>query len=274
MASFVQTIDGNLHYMYSEFAFALSMIGSPPEGLVTFNMMEPTVPRYWVRGHDVDSNCCWVFPVGRELRSFSSPGSQVHTLSVSQDFIARVSETLELDLKPDTQWHETFALPSTVADQAIWRMRLLQSAPPGRFAELARQILYQLLPFWLGAARRTPLKRPSMRARDIAILKGLTFLSDCDLATADLSDLRAESHVSERTLQYAFRERFSMSPAALLKRNKLASVRAILRRSEAGRCTVGDIASEHGFWHLGQFSQDYLSLYDERPSETLAACAT
>ncbi|WP_127114781.1 helix-turn-helix domain-containing protein [Shimia sediminis] len=271
VASFVQTIDGPLQYMYSEFAFALSMVGAPPEGLVTFNIMEPTVPRYWVRGHDVDSNWCWVFPVGKELRSFSSPGFKVHTLSVTEDDIHRTAAALELDLAPASLWPEAFALPPAQAQQVRHLMRALGTAPMGAVAGVARDILMCLLPHWQGATHPARDTRPSLRARDLAVQNGLAFLATCDLTSTGLGDLRDNCHVSERTLQYAFRERFGMSPAAFLKRNKLARVRARLRQADVGTCAVSDVASEFGFWHLGQFSVDYRKLFAEKPSETLAA---
>ena len=33
--------------------------------------------------------------------------------------------------------------------------------------------------------------------------------------------------------------------------------------------TIQDIASHWGFWHLGQFAQDYRHLFGELPSDTL-----
>ena len=35
--------------------------------------------------------------------------------------------------------------------------------------------------------------------------------------------------------------------------------------------TVSEIARQHGFWHMGQFSADYKKIFTELPSKTLKA---
>jgi AraC family ethanolamine operon transcriptional activator len=75
--------------------------------------------------------------------------------------------------------------------------------------------------------------------------------------------------VSERTLQYAFRDRFGLTPAAFIKARRLAAVSAMLKRADAELATVGDIAAQFGFWHSGQFAADYKRAFGELPSDTL-----
>jgi AraC family ethanolamine operon transcriptional activator len=75
--------------------------------------------------------------------------------------------------------------------------------------------------------------------------------------------------VGERTLQYAFRERFGLTPAAFLKARRLAVVHQRLLQAELGNDTVGDAAASLGFWHLSHFAADYRHAFGEMPSETL-----
>jgi AraC family ethanolamine operon transcriptional activator len=76
-------------------------------------------------------------------------------------------------------------------------------------------------------------------------------------------------HVSRRTLQYAFQEVCSVSPAAYLRILRLNGVRRALRAPERSFLDVQDLAAQWGFWHPSQFACDYKKLFGERPSDTL-----
>lgn len=83
-----------------------------------------------------------------------------------------------------------------------------------------------------------------------------------------IADLCAHAGVSERTLQYAFKRKFQMTPKQYLQARRLNGVRsAILSRPGV---SITDLASEWGFWHMGQFAADYRKLFGELPKVTLA----
>ena len=73
---------------------------------------------------------------------------------------------------------------------------------------------------------------------------------------------------SERTLNYAFMERFGLSPALYMKVQRLNGVRRDLRGHQEPSMNVADVANKWGFWHLGQFARDYRNLFCELPSAT------
>jgi len=75
--------------------------------------------------------------------------------------------------------------------------------------------------------------------------------------------------VSERTLQYAFREVMGMTPVAYLSRLRLHRVRHALRTATQASTTVTTEALRWGFWHFGDFSRAYKDCFGELPSDTL-----
>lgn len=90
--------------------------------------------------------------------------------------------------------------------------------------------------------------------------------------TADrlyLTDLCKAAGVSERTLQYAFKEMIGMTPLAYLTRVRLHRVRQALRGATHGTTTVTTEALRWGFWHFGDFSRAYKDCFGELPSDTL-----
>ncbi len=264
----VQAGDMDRQYMYAEFSAGLKMAGGPPDGLITFNLQEASDRHYWWRGHDLTAAMAWVFPLGGELRSISPQGFRVHTVSVQEDYVALLAAEMGFDLPPTLRRPETFPVPEAVL-QAI-RVRL-NSVRMGR-SSLARHtddILRALLPLWLGEGARVAVPRESAHARERAIRRGLEFIESAEVGGLTAKALMDVCHVSERTLQYAFRERFGLTPAALIKSLRLAEARSSLLRADPEVAQIREIAADSGFWHLGQFAQDYRRRFGEKPSETL-----
>ena len=85
-----------------------------------------------------------------------------------------------------------------------------------------------------------------------------------------LSELCRFTGTSARTIQYAFRDQYGVSPKVYHSARRLNVVRQSLKQRWLGETTVTDVAMAHGFWHLGRFSQAYNKLFGESPSETLA----
>jgi AraC family transcriptional regulator, ethanolamine operon transcriptional activator len=84
-----------------------------------------------------------------------------------------------------------------------------------------------------------------------------------------VTDLCEAAGVSERTLQYAFKEVMGMTPVAYLTRLRLHRVRHALRTASQGSTTVTTEALRWGFWHFGDFSRAYKACFGELPSDTL-----
>ena len=80
-----------------------------------------------------------------------------------------------------------------------------------------------------------------------------------------VAQLCLDLDVSRRTLQNGFQRVLGVSPLAYLKAVRLDQARRSLKRVSS----VTEAATAHGFWHFGHFSQDYLAMFGERPSETL-----
>ena len=83
-----------------------------------------------------------------------------------------------------------------------------------------------------------------------------------------VTDLCAAAGVSERTLQYAFREVMGMTPVVYLTRLRLHRVRHRVRATHASTTVTAETLN-WGFWHFGDFSRAYKECFGELPSDTL-----
>ena len=84
-----------------------------------------------------------------------------------------------------------------------------------------------------------------------------------------VTDLCRATGVSERTLEYAFRDVMGLTPVAYLIRLRLHRVRQGLMAGTHGSTTVTAEAVNWGFWHFGEFSHAYKECFGESPSDTL-----
>jgi AraC-like DNA-binding protein len=98
-------------------------------------------------------------------------------------------------------------------------------------------------------------------------------LEDTLLANPDqplyMAELCAQVGASYWTLRDCCLEYLGMSPKQYLWLRRMHLARRALRRADAERATVTEIATHYGFWELGRFSVAYRSLFGEAPSATL-----
>jgi AraC-like DNA-binding protein len=84
-----------------------------------------------------------------------------------------------------------------------------------------------------------------------------------------VTDLCRVAAVSERTLEYAFKEIMGLTPINYLIRLRLHRVRQALLSAAPESTTVSIEALNWGFWHFGEFSRAYRECFGELPSDTL-----
>lgn len=102
-----------------------------------------------------------------------------------------------------------------------------------------------------------------------ALCTSLELLEDSARLPKSVADLCRAAGVSSPTLYRAFQAEFGLSPKKYLKARSLSGARSDLLTAAPGMQVV-DIANEWGFWHMGQFANDYRRQFGELPSETLS----
>ena len=265
----IQSRCGPLEISYARFSASIEQRGAPPAGCWTFVVPEAGLRRLWWRGQDVDAGNVLVFPVGGELRSFSGPDFEIHTISVSEAAIAASCERLELRQSRTRLPPEAFRPPSELLDGLRQSLRGIRDQIGGDGDWDANGILDQLVAAWLSPDHSSEKLGTPPRARDRAIRRCLEYIEDADWNALSASGLCGIASVSERSLQHAFRERFGLTPAAFLKARRLAAVRRRLLETDRSEVTIGAESAALGFWHVGQFAADYRRAFGETPSATL-----
>jgi AraC family ethanolamine operon transcriptional activator len=126
---------------------------------------------------------------------------------------------------------------------------------------------------WLAAiATSANANRRSTRLplRRLGVDKALDYIRTGDPAKVKVADLCRIAGVSERSLEYGFREAVGLTPLRYIRHQRLHAARRALLAADAGEGSVTGIAHRLGFLELGRFATHYRRLFDELPSQTLA----
>lgn len=158
--------------------------------------------------------------------------------------------------------------------ETLGRRIIRKARPNPQKAERLTELLERQLPERLLDLCKTPRRKlPSLRggaSRHRIVARALEFLSDCSPEMPSVGDLCEATGAKQRTLEYAFEERFGLSPLRFVRVHRLHQARRELAAAQPGMTRVADVAVAHGFHHLSRFSQEYKRLFGEKPSQTLA----
>jgi AraC-like DNA-binding protein len=218
-----------------------------------------------------DVEASFVADAGYESITFLLPPDEIRThLAARQregEFrLPRGVETLQAD---GESARRLFEWGKRLVDAAARQPELFNEGETERIA--AHVELVELLLAMLGGAHDFEPSRSERTRQAQALIVKLA--EDHALSqTGDhlyVSDLCRVAAVSERTLEYAFKEVMGLTPVTYLIRVRLHRVRQALLAATQGSTTVSTEALNWGFWHFGEFSRAYKDCFGELPSDTL-----
>ena len=106
------------------------------------------------------------------------------------------------------------------------------------------------------------------KSEKIALNIRKAFFNHMD-APIDIAALSEKHHISEKSLQNAFKSLFGFTPKLFFRLTKLNLVHHELIKSNSKDISVMRVAQKWGFRHMGKFSKYYTELFGENPSVTL-----
>jgi AraC family ethanolamine operon transcriptional activator len=122
----------------------------------------------------------------------------------------------------------------------------------------------------VGTARRTGM--PAAKRRK-ALLRAVDYADGME-KPVPVPRLASAAGVSQRTLEYAFKEVYGISPTRYLRHLRMNKLRRVLIDSDQNLTTVTQCAAQFGFGELGRLAIEYRQLFGETPSATLARSKT
>ena len=218
----------------------------------------------------------FVFPEGGELNSISQSDFNVYVLSLTEEKLNANCDLLDLpDIRTLINKNEAFKCrPEKMDEFRSWlhtiKIELTSLSTSVRDKHYLNHIEQEIIDRILSILTDNHIVTKSRsRKRDIAISIAENYISDSTSEVVTIPELCDVANISERTLEYAFRERYGMTPKRVTLVYRLNMVRKQLRKTEPRAALVSEIARQYGFWHMSQFTADYQRQFGELPSETL-----
>lgn len=275
-ADLVQVGAGPVSLFRASFNRRFDQRGGAPPGLRTVALAE-SADVEWC-GHSVTETNLNTFSRGGEFKAVSPPGFRAHVVSAPEEHLDAVSRILGVPVLPQVVDGAAHSTPCDEEAVGRYRAALRQvceavsknpgvASAPGLREELEFEIPARLI-CALAASRETP-DPPPFGARSLALQRAVPFIEEHRDEAVTVRQVCQAAGVSWRTLNYAFREHFGVTPKAYLQAMRLDGVRRELVPGDPA-VKVADVANRWGFWHMGQFAADYRRHFGERPSETLA----
>jgi AraC-like DNA-binding protein len=251
----------------------------PAQCLTLGAILHSPVPGY-LNGQPVPAVSMQIYTEGLELH-YRTPLDVIWTaLQIDREQLqtvamARLGQPLPvpaqgwLNVQPVAQDGAAFAAAVNGALRAASRTPAGLLSPV-RMAAVHERLLAAFVDALASGLRLNDHRGEHLASRRLALIRRaqdyLTVHADQPFSMQALS---RESGLSERMLQYLFREVYDTSPQSWFQAMKLNEVRRELRRLGPGSGRVAEVAMQWGFMHLGRFSAAYHKLFGERPSDTL-----
>ena len=230
----VQKVGASGGYGYCALNGSMDQFGSAPPGVFTFVVRAVGTGSIWWRSLDTVEGEVLVYKPGSEVRCVNGAGFAIQTISIDEARLKGICESLKIVCPNVAALPEVFRLPPEVLNTTRAKLELCRSGPPGAFDAVVRELSEVLVATWVAQHSTRYKPRPNQRARDRAIRNCLEYLESSDLASVDMAQLRSRANVGKRTLEYAFREKFQVTPnvffafPAPLSRAKHAATNAVL----------------------------------------------
>jgi AraC family ethanolamine operon transcriptional activator len=275
VAEAIQTRLAGVLFTATQYQRAVVHSGEPPSGKITFAVGLSEVPVLFQGIRFGPHDLLMVAP-GNEIDIVSQAGCGLAAVSFPLNLVRETASLLGLTpvdpastglvigLEPEKAFllratftsflNEAASTPLNERDSTSWALTKQDG------------LLRFLLHCTDDAASKTKSASNGERAR---VLKAaLKVINDSTEDIITVGDLCRIARASERTLDYAFAERFGLSPGQYMKARRLNAARDDFCREHEREMKIADIANKWGFWHLGQFARDYQSWFGELPSET------
>jgi len=251
--------------------------GLNPPGTRTFGFIGANSPHMEWRGREGSGDHIIAFPPEDDFECVSHAGFHGDTLSVSDDRLRSVAGVMGVpDLLETLPGHQAVIEADPRRVEAV-RLSLTgvhtrMAAPRGEVfsgpdpAETDFKVIATLVAA-LTTSRLPGLRsdKPALRTRVVQL--ALDYIEAHAEEPPTIEAICRASGASWRTLNYAFRDRFGVTPKQYLQMVRLQRVRRDLLRPEID-APVSETAAAWGFWHMGAFAADYRRQFDELPSET------
>lgn len=267
---------GTVQIVRSQISGVIDQVGKIQPGYRTFIIPAGKQLKACWKDTIVGSNNFIVFPRHGHFEAVSYGHFDVFAISIQDEHLNEIA--LQCNAK---RLNERLALEGCVYKMNKDEIEVGQKILHGLFnllennaetinsSEFAFKLKYEIPYHIVNFLNKTTLEPiiPLQRKREKALKRSVNYILENIKRNITIGELTKVSKASERTLEYAFMERYGIPPKTYISYSKLNKIKDVLCNPE-NKELVSTIAKQFGFKHMGQFSADYKKLLGELPRST------
>jgi AraC-like DNA-binding protein len=253
----------------------LEQRGNTPKDYRTFAIPADYRQYFKWRDFKIRGNHFMLFPESGEIDAINYPGFKVFTFSLHKNLIQELNNQNRSSI-PVPKSPEVLELSShnmaNLRQSASYLFKKAEENPRAIEKPVFRRLMLQEIPLLLLSSMRSPVSKPDSkksRIRDIALKKATAYLNTCTTEFPTVYELCLIAGASQRTIEYAFKEKFGLTPQGYIKMQRLNKIHHALLKADPAKEKVMNIAHRSGITHFGQFAADYKNMFGVLPSVTL-----
>lgn len=263
---------GSIRVDVESWTTAVEVAGTAPRDAWSLVLPLPENSSYLSSGMEVTASRIDVFGSGSEVYALMEPTTALIACSVPTERLGELLDSPALRrLAEYKDGHRVIRSTPHAVDTVrnLFKQLLRLSGHEVLSEEAQARVLGEVLletskAFESGDGNwpdRSPRRfRLARRARD--------FMLERHRNPPTITEICAFLNISERTLHYAFRDVYGVTPKRFLKSQRLCAVHKALKAASS-ETRISEIALGLGFWDQSLFARDYRSMFGELPSTTL-----
>jgi AraC family ethanolamine operon transcriptional activator len=250
--------------------------GTTPAGMHTFALPLSIVgPMSW-RNIPISTNSLMLFPENRELYALANGPVSICTLSIADDLVAKQLALFGENVSNRLDKGGAVALQAPQRRNLHALMRLYSEflAQQGEHRQLREHrqsleedLLVSMLALTLASCEKNAPIKLEAAARNTR--RALDYMESQQREPVMIADLCHTVGISRRVLELSFKKYIGQSPKQYSNHQRLRHCHEELRKISPRQKSVKQVAIGWGFWHMGQFGQDYKQLFGQTPGTTL-----
>ena len=152
--------------------------------------------------------------------------------------------------------------------------QLRTRADESRASELAGGLVAESVALLIGLEDRSDAAALSLSRGWRVLTRAREYIEEHLTESITMADLCRYTGASLSTIDKVFRRELQMPPTVYIRTRRLDVVRRVLANDESNGEYISQIATDHGFSHLGRFSVAYREFFGISPSEEREAART
>jgi AraC family ethanolamine operon transcriptional activator len=244
-------------------------------GYYSFGLPDPGTTKVKILEKAANSGSLVVLPHNNEAYGSSYTGFQGYGIHIKASYLEAIAESIfRRTVRSLIPIASVYMLTEAEFNILLWELdkwqEMAKIASPTSSAMLEHREEALAIAVLNSLNHSSPAINPKISTADLTIRHVLDYIHSTPLEDITALQLCTIADCSQRWLEQCFKVRFGVTPKAYVKYLRLSRLRKDLLQSHTdANQKIIDLASIHGFWHMGQLAADYRKVYGELPSNTL-----